>query len=70
MKIDILTLFPEVFPGPLGSSIVGRAVKKGLVEINALDTRSKARDARGTVDDKPYGGGLEFLIRDFLRELQ
>lgn len=62
MKIDILTLFPEVFPGPLGSSIVGRAVKKGLVEINALDTRSKARDARGTVDDKPYGGGPGMLM--------
>ena len=62
MKIDILTLFPEVFPGPLGSSIVGRAVKKGLVEINALDTRSKARDTRGTVDDKPYGGGPGMLM--------
>ena len=62
MKIDILTLFPEVFPGPLGSSIVGRAVKKGLVEINAFDTRSKARDARGTVDDKPYGGGPGMLM--------
>ena len=57
MRIDVLTLFPELFPGPLGGSIVGRAVKQDLVEVNAIEVRSFAKDARGTVDDKPYGGG-------------
>ena len=62
MRIDVLTLFPELFPGPLGGSIVGRAVKQDLVEINAVDIRSFAKDARGTVDEKPYGGGPGMLM--------
>lgn len=62
MRIDVLTLFPELFPGPLGGSIVGRAVKQKLVEVNAVDVRSFASDARGTVDEKPYGGGPGMLM--------
>ena len=62
MKIDILTLFPEIYPGALGSSIVGRAVRKGLVSIRAVDLRDYAHDRRGTVDDKPYGGGPGMLM--------
>ena len=62
MKIDILTLFPEIYPGALGSSIVGRAVRKGLVSIRAVDLREYAHDRRGTVDDKPYGGGPGMLM--------
>jgi tRNA (guanine37-N1)-methyltransferase len=62
MRIDVLTLFPELFPGPLGGSIVGRAVKQKLVEVNAVDVRSFAGDARGTVDEKPYGGGPGMLM--------
>ena len=69
MRIDVLTLFPELFPGPLGGSIVGRAVKQDLVEVNAIDVRSFAKDARGTVDDKPYGGGPGMLmVPDVLTE--
>ena len=69
MRIDVLTLFPELFPGPLGGSIVGRAVRQDLVEINAVDVRSFARDSRGTVDEKPYGGGPGMLmIPDVLTE--
>ena len=69
MRIDVLTLFPELFPGPLGGSIVGRAVKQDLVEINAVDIRSFAKDSRGTVDEKPYGGGPGMLmIPDVLTE--
>lgn len=62
MKIDILTLFPEIYPGALGSSIVGRAVRNGLVDIRAVDLRSYAHDRRGTVDDRPYGGGPGMLM--------
>ena len=69
MRIDVLTLFPELFPGPLGGSIVGRAVRQDLVEINAVDIRSFAKDSRGTVDEKPYGGGPGMLmIPDVLTE--
>ena len=62
MRIDILTLFPELFPGPLGASIVGRALLEGMVSIRTVDVRSFAADARGTVDEKPYGGGPGMLM--------
>ncbi len=62
MKLDILTLFPEIYPGPLGVSIIGRAVKRGLAEINAVNLRDYADDRRGTVDDRPYGGGPGMLM--------
>ena len=69
MRIDILTLFPELFPGPLGGSIVGRAVKQDLVEINAVNIRDFAKDARQTVDERPYGGGPGMLmVPDVLTE--
>ena len=62
MRIDILTLFPEMFPGPLGSSIDGRALRSGLVELNTVNFRDFARDGRGTVDERPYGGGPGMLM--------
>ena len=62
MKIDVLTLFPDVFPGPLGSSVDGRALRSGLVEFNAVNVRSFAKDERGTVDERPYGGGPGMLM--------
>ena len=62
MRIDVLTLFPELFPGPLGASVIGRAAERGLVEVAAVDVRDFAVDARGTVDDKPYGGGPGMLM--------
>ena len=62
MKIDVLTLFPDVFPGPLGSSVDGRALRSGLVEFNAVNIRSFAKDERGTVDERPYGGGPGMLM--------
>lgn len=62
MRIDVLTLFPELFPGPLGGSVIGRAADAGLVTVNAVDIRQFAKDARGTVDDKPYGGGPGMLM--------
>lgn len=63
MKIDILTLFPNMFKGPFDESIISRGVTKGLVEINIHDLRSWGVDERKTVDDKPYGGGVGMLIR-------
>ena len=63
MQIDILTLFPEIFPGPLGESIIGRAAARELARIQAVDLRRFAHDARGTVDDKPYGGGPGMLMK-------
>ncbi|PJE67240.1 tRNA (guanosine(37)-N1)-methyltransferase TrmD [Candidatus Shapirobacteria bacterium CG10_big_fil_rev_8_21_14_0_10_40_9] len=63
LKIDILTLFPEMFKGPFEESIVKRAQKKGLVEIKIHNLRDWAKDRRGTVDDKPYGGGVGMVMR-------
>ena len=63
MRIDIVTLFPEIFEGPLGSSIVGRARKENIVEINTVDLRDFTHDRHRTVDDKPYGGGPGMLMK-------
>ena len=62
MHIDVLTLFPEIFPGPLGTSVVGRAAERGLATVGTVDVREFASDARGTVDEKPYGGGPGMLM--------
>ncbi|HFH7510016.1 TPA: tRNA (guanosine(37)-N1)-methyltransferase TrmD [Streptococcus agalactiae] len=61
MKIDILTLFPEMF-APLEHSIVGKAKEKGLLEINYHNFRENAEKSRH-VDDEPYGGGQGMLLR-------
>lgn len=62
MKIDILTLFPEMFKGPLDESIIKRAQKKNLVEIKVHNLRKWADDKRGTVDDRPFGGGAGMIL--------
>lgn len=56
MKINILTLFPNMFNGFLEESILGRAVKKGILEINVVDIRDYSLDKHKKVDDEPYGG--------------
>ncbi|MBP8590999.1 tRNA (guanosine(37)-N1)-methyltransferase TrmD [Candidatus Shapirobacteria bacterium] len=63
MLIHILTLFPKMFAGPFGESIVKRAQEKGLVEIKIHNLRQWAIDKRGTVDDRPYGGGTGMVLR-------
>lgn len=63
MQIDIITLFPDIFFGPLAESIIGRAVKSSLVKINTVNLRDYTHDERGTVDDKPYGGGPGMLLK-------
>lgn len=57
MRIDILTLFPEMFAAVLGTSIPKRAAEKGLVEYHLTQIRDFAVDAHKSVDDKPFGGG-------------
>lgn len=63
MKIEVLTLFPEIYPGPLGSSVIGRAMEKEILQLEAIDLRRYTHDRRGTVDDSPYGGGPGMLMR-------
>jgi len=62
MKIDILTLFPEMFKGPFDESIIKRAQKKDLVEINIHNLRQWAKDKHKTVDDRPFGGGVGMVL--------
>jgi len=63
MRIDILTLFPAMFTGPLTESILKRAVDDGKLTINVHDIRAFAKDKHRTVDDKPYGGGAGMLMK-------
>lgn len=57
MRIDVLTIFPEMFGPVLGSSIVGRAQQANLVEIVTTDIREYTNDKHNKVDDRPFGGG-------------
>ncbi len=63
MKIDVLTLFPEMFEGVFGSSILGKAAAKGIVELNAVNFRHYSTSKHGTVDDTPYGGGGGMVLK-------
>ena len=62
IRIDILTLFVEMFDGFLESSIVGRAIRKGLVEVHRTNVRDFALDSYGSVDDAPFGGGPGMVL--------
>ncbi len=62
MKIDILSLFPEMFDGVFTESIIKRAKEKGLVEINIHNFRDYTNDLHGNVDDTPYGGGSGMVL--------
>lgn len=63
MRIDILTLFPEMCNSVLGESIIGRARAAGKVEINSIDIRNYSEDKHRRVDDKPYGGGMGMVMQ-------
>lgn len=63
MKIDVLTLFPKMFEGPMGESIIGKAVDKGLLDINVSNFREYSDNKHQTVDDYPYGGGAGMLLK-------
>ena len=62
MKIDILTLFPEMFL-PIKTSIIGRAIDNGLIDINLINYRDYSKDRLKHVDDTPYGGGAGMVIK-------
>jgi tRNA (guanine37-N1)-methyltransferase len=62
-RVTILTLFPEMFPGPLGVSLAGKALASGLWELEARDIRSSATDKHRSVDDTPAGGGPGMVLR-------
>lgn len=63
MKINVLTLFPEFFGGPLNVSILKRALDKELVEIDLVNIRDFSRDKHKKVDDYPYGGGCGMVMK-------
>jgi tRNA (guanine37-N1)-methyltransferase len=63
MHISIITLFPEMFEGPLGTSIIGRAVESGKAVIDLVQLRDFADDERGTVDEPPFGGGAGMVLK-------
>ncbi len=63
MKINIITLFPDMFKGPFDMSMIWKAQEKGLAEIQITDLRHYGLGARHTVDDTPYGGGDGMVLR-------
>lgn len=62
-RVNILTLFPEMFPGMLGQSLSGKALEKGLWSYHAINIRDFAQDKHKTVDDTPFGGGAGMVMR-------
>ena len=62
-RATVLSLFPEVFPGPLGASLAGKALSEGIWALEVLDIRDFARDKHRSVDDQPFGGGAGMVMR-------
>ena len=63
MRFDVLTLFPEMFGGPLQASLVGRAIEAGLIQVHIHNIRDYAEDRHQVVDDYTYGGGPGMLMK-------
>ena len=62
MRFDILTLFPDMFPGYLGQSLLNKAIEKRLVDVQVHDMRSWADNKHQKIDDRPYGGGPGMIL--------
>lgn len=63
LKVKVLTIFPEIFPGFLGCSLTGKALKDGLWQLETVNIRDYAFDKHGSVDDTPCGGGAGMIMR-------
>lgn len=63
MRIDVLTIFPEYFHGPLSTSLLGRAIGEGTLDVRVHDLRDWTTDRHRSVDDAPYGGGAGMVMR-------
>lgn len=63
MRIEVVTLFPEMVRTLLGFGVTGRAAERGLMQVGTWNPRDYARDARGTVDDRPFGGGPGMVMK-------
>lgn len=63
MKVDVVTIFPEFFAGPLDASLLGKARARGLIEVTLHDLRDRTTDPHRTVDDEPYGGGVGMVMK-------
>jgi tRNA (guanine37-N1)-methyltransferase len=63
MKFDILTLFPKMFSSPFQESILGKAIEKGLIQIQTINIRDFTLDKHQVVDDTPYGGGQGMVMK-------
>lgn len=68
MRVDLVTLFPEIAAGPLGESILGRARDRGVAEIHFTNPRDFTSDRHRTVDDTPYGGGAGMVLKTDILE--
>jgi tRNA (guanine37-N1)-methyltransferase len=63
VRIEVVTLFPELVRGALATGVLGRAVQRGLLEVGTEDPRAHTRDVHRTVDDRPYGGGPGMVMK-------
>jgi tRNA (guanine37-N1)-methyltransferase len=63
MRVDILTLFPEIFEGPLRASLLGKAIEQGIVEVAVHDIRNHADGPHRVTDDESYGGGPGMVLK-------
>ncbi len=63
MKIDILTIFPDMFKGPMTCSLMNRAIQNKILDVNYIDIRSFTKDKHKKVDDRPFGGGPGMLMQ-------
>src|SRR3954453_18368063 len=62
-RATILTIFPDIFPGPLGASLAGKALERGLWSLAPVDIRAYAHDRHRSVDDTPAGGGPGMVMK-------
>ena len=63
LQAQVFTLYPDIFPGPLGKGLYGKAMSKKLWGLNVINIRDAAKDRHKTVDDTPYGGGTGMLLK-------